>query len=184
MKVFSRLCVTLAALALVACGADGERPDVETHSVGMKAFMPSAQPLPKGADYDQPDPEEGAPDEVRETGFDPGPEAEQGPDDVPCIDCVRETGFVPAPVLHLARVADDYAHLTWTVDDSVGRVRVDATRYGSDGHPVASAVYIVEGYDQFELPLSGLRTIATVTAVDDGGKIRSKESNPVDIPVH
>lgn len=186
MKVFSRLFVTVAALTLAACGAEGERPDVEAHSLGMKAFLPEAQPLPKGvSDYEQPDPEQGAPDEVRETGFAPDPEDfEEVPDEVPCIDCVRETGFVPAPTLQLVDLVGDIARLEWTVDDSVDRVRIDATRYGSDGHPVASDVYFIEGYTHFDLPRDNRRTIATATAVDDGGKIRSKQSNPVDIPLH
>ncbi len=181
MKVFSRLFVMLAALALVACGAEGERPDVQSNSVGMKAFIPQAAPLPKGADeYQQPDPEQGAPDEVRETGFEPGPEADGDIEDAPCLDCVRETGFVPAPVLHLAAVVDGVAELQWTVDDSVERMRVDAMRYGSDGHPTVSASYIVEGADRFAMPLDSQRTIATVTAIDEGGKVRSKKSNQVE----
>lgn len=185
MKVFSRLFVLVAASTLAACGAEGERPDVDAHSTAMKAFLPEAQPLPKGAESEQPDPQEGAPDEVRETGFEPNPEeAGDDPRDADCIDCVRETGFVPAPVLELVEVVDDIARIQWTIDDSVSRVRVDATRYGSDGHPVASDVYIVEGYDHFDLPLGNRRTIVAVTGIGDGGKVRSKQSNAVDIPLH
>lgn len=180
MKWFSRLGVTVAVLALAACGAEGDHPDVGAQPGAMKRFIPQAAPLPKD---DAPQPEEGAPDEVRETGFAPNPEeAEEGPADAPCIDCVRETGFVPAPVLQLVEVVDGFARIEWAVDPTVDRVRVDATRYGSDGLPVESEVYEVAGYPHFDLPLEGLRTIATVTAVDDGGKARSKQSNPVDIP--
>lgn len=184
MKVFSRLLMVMAALAVLACGGD-DGAEVDTHSQGMKFTMPRAEPLPKEAaeppDGDHDGPEEGAPDEVRETGFDPSPEAEDGPADE-CIDCVRETGFVPAPRLELIEVVGDLARLSWTVDDSVTRTRIDATRYGSDGHPVSSASFVVEDYDSFDLPLEGLRAITTATAVDDGGKVRSKQSDPVDIP--
>lgn len=185
MKWFSRLAGVAVALALVACGADGDHAGVEAQHVGMKVFMPHVEALPempaKGERGQDPQPEDGAPDEVRETGFEPSPEAEAEPE-APCLDCVRETGFVPAPILRLVGVAGGFARLEWTVDASVDRVRVDAIRYGSDGLPVESAAYAVVGQAYFSLPLEELHTIATVTAVDEGGKARSKQSNPVDIP--
>lgn len=179
MKVISRLVVILASLAIVGCGAEDE--GIGTHTVGMKAAEPTAEP-PKGDERGaQPDPEEGSPDEVRETGFEPVPEAAGNPNELPCLDCVRETGFVPAPVLHLDEVVGGVARLQWTVDDSVDRARLDVTRYGSDGHIATTEAHIVEGTERFDLWLDGMDAAARVTALDDDGKVRSKESNVVEI---
>ncbi len=189
MKWFSRLGVAAAALALVACGAEGEHPEVGAQASAMKRFAPlQPKPIELSAEApadepaDAPQPEDEAPDEVRETGFAPAPDDEAGPEDAPCLDCVRETGFVPPPILRVAEVADGFARLEWTVDDTVERVRIDATRYGSDGQSVESETWTVSGYTHFDLDLEGQRTVATVTAVDESGKSRSKPSNAVDIP--
>lgn len=182
MKRLSRLGGALVILALAACGAEGERVDEQAE--GMKVLLPFASPLPKGAAdpaEDAPEPEDGAPDEVRETGFAPDPEDEAGPGD-DCIDCVRETGFVPAPVLELLVVEAHLARVRWTVDASVTRVRLDGTRYTSDGLPAESFEQVVVGYDRTDIALDGRRTIVTVTAIDEGGKARSKQSNAIDLP--
>lgn len=181
MKWFSRLGVVAVALALAACGVEGEHPEVGAEASAMKRFAP-LQPKPIELSADAPQPEEGTPDEVRETGFAPAPDDEAGPEDAPCLDCVRETGFVPPPILRVAEVVDGFARLEWTVDETVDRVRIDATRYGSDGQSAQSETWTVSGYTHFDLDLEGLRTVATVTAVDDSGKARSKPSNAVDIP--